>query len=90
VRSPSKVKLKGSALLSDMLPKISKSSVAGQCLSLLDDEAKATLENKMEVALSKTMHAELKTTCLLEAHGDKASTALRIYATISLTEMVLR
>jgi hypothetical protein len=45
-----------------MLPKISKNSVAGQCLSLLDDEAKATLKNKMEVALSKTMRAELKST----------------------------
>jgi hypothetical protein len=65
-----------SSALSELLPKISKKSVAGQCLSLLNDEAKSTLETKMELAMTKTMRLELKNTCLLEAHGDKASNAL--------------
>jgi hypothetical protein len=62
-----------------MMPKISKKSVAGQCLSLLDDEGKTNLESKMEKAIAKTMRAELKSTCLLEAHGNKANDALRDY-----------
>jgi hypothetical protein len=75
------IKVRSSAIgtpgaLSQLLPTISKASVAGQCLSLLDDQAKADLESKMEVALQKTMRAELKNTCLIEAHTTKATTAL--------------
>ncbi len=62
--------------LSQLLSTISKSSVTGQCLSFLDEQAKTTLESKMEVALHKTMQVELKNTCLSEAHGTKATTAL--------------
>jgi hypothetical protein len=74
VRSPALAK--ASSALSQLLPTISKSSVAGQCLSLLDEQAKAALESKMEVALHKTMRAELKSTCLIEAHGTNATAAL--------------
>ncbi len=73
VRSP--VLAKASAL-TELMPTVSKSSVAGQCLSLLDAQAKAALESKMKVVLHKTMRAELKSTCLSEAHGTKARDAL--------------
>jgi hypothetical protein len=86
VHSPKNTKGKSSAL-SELLPKLSKKSVAGQCLSLLNDEAKSTLENKMELAMTKTMRLELKNTCLLEAHGDKASTALREHLTACIEEV---
>jgi hypothetical protein len=69
---------KGKAgVLAEMIPKIAKTYVAGQYLSLLDEEGKTNLESKMEKALAKTMRAELKSTCLLEAHGSKANDALR-------------
>ena len=73
VRSPVLAK---ASPLTELLPTISKSSVVGQCLSLLDAQAKAALESKMKVALHKTMRAELKSTCLGEAHGAKARDAL--------------
>jgi hypothetical protein len=78
-----------SSALSDLLPKISKKSVAGQCLSLLNDEAKSTLENKMELAMTKTMRLELKNTCLLEAHGNKASNALRKHLTSCIEDVYI-
>ena len=75
-RSPGKGK---AGVLAEMIPKIAKTPVPGQCLSLLDEEGKSNLlvESKMEKALAKTMRAELKSTCLLEAHGTKANDALR-------------
>jgi hypothetical protein len=82
-RSPGKPK---SSALSEMMPKISKNIVAGQCLSLLDEEAKENLESKMEKAFSKTMRAELKSTCLLEAHGTKAQDALRDHFTACIED----
>jgi hypothetical protein len=86
VHSPKNMKGKNRAL-SELLPTISKKSVAGQCLSLLNDEAKSTLENKMELAMTKAMRLELKNTCLLEAHGDKASKALREHLTSCIEEV---
>ncbi len=52
-RSPGKGK---AGVLAEMIPKIAKTPVPGQCLSLLDEEGKTNLESKMEKAfLAKPM-----------------------------------